>query len=240
MAATGSTHTCAVIKGGFVKCWGENQRGEVGVGDHMPHLEPIDVMLDADVAGIAAGDFRTVVLDLTGRVFTWGALSDFVSVESPAQITTLGAALSVSAGFQDCAVLETGQVQCWGSDHAFDLSLTSETPVLPGRAIAVAVGRSFTCALLETGDLSCWGDNYAGQLGLGNTLSQPTPSAPIAVGGRAVAVTAGYRHTCVRLDDGAIKCWGDNSSGQLGLGDRRDRGATPETVPAMLPAIAFP
>jgi alpha-tubulin suppressor-like RCC1 family protein len=108
---------------------------------------------------------------------------------------------------------------------------------LPAKAVAVAAGRYFTCAVLETGDLSCWGDNYAGQLGLGHTVNQPAPSAPIAVGGRAVAVATGYRHTCVVIEGGAVKCWGDNGAGQLGLGDQQNRGATPATVPANLPPV---
>ena len=64
-----------------------------------------------------------------------------------------------------------------------------------------------------------------------------TPACP--VGGcvtappRATAVFAGQKHTCALFDTGQIKCWGDNSSGQLGLGDTRARGDQPQTMGAM-------
>ncbi|MEK7691606.1 MAG: hypothetical protein AAB425_11365 [Bdellovibrionota bacterium] len=37
-------------------------------------------------------------------------------------------------------------------------------------------------------------------------------------------VSAGDSHTCVILVDGAIRCWGSNKHGQLGMGDTHDRG----------------
>lgn len=41
---------------------------------------------------------------------------------------------------------------------------------------------------------------------------------------KAIAISGGSRHSCAILDNGAVKCWGRNDSGQLGLGDTDSRG----------------
>ena len=42
-----------------------------------------------------------------------------------------------------------------------------------------------------------------------------------------IAVTAGGTHSCAIRSDGSVKCWGNNFSGQLGLGDAIARGDDP-------------
>lgn len=54
---------------------------------------------------------------------------------------------------------------------------------------------------------------------------------PVDLGARAaIAIAAGDYHTCALLDDGSIRCWGDNAQGQLGLGDVDDRSSALATV----------
>ena len=70
----------------------------------------------------------------------------------------------------------------------------------------------------------CWGANASGQLGLGHTrtLGDDEPIASVGTvdlgGARALRITAGDRHTCALLTSGHVRCWGDNTHGQLGLG----------------------
>jgi alpha-tubulin suppressor-like RCC1 family protein len=54
---------------------------------------------------------------------------------------------------------------------------------------------------------------------------------------RAIALAVGRTHNCVILDDHKVKCWGDNGSGQLGLGDATSRGADPSTMGDNLPTV---
>ncbi len=59
----------------------------------------------------------------------------------------------------------------------------------------------------------------------------PTPPHPTPkpTGSTAIVVAAGGHHTCVVLNSGALKCWGANDRGQLGIGDTTDV-STPATV----------
>jgi alpha-tubulin suppressor-like RCC1 family protein len=107
-------------------------------------------------------------------------------------------------------------------------------------ATAIAAGYMHTCAVVLSGDVYCWGYNKYGQLGTGDDLVH---SSPVLVSGleqgthpalilfktdadmlflwpEALALTAGYSHTCSLLIDGSVYCWGGSSFGQLGLGGR--------------------
>ena len=103
-------------------------------------------------------------------------------------------------------------------------------------ATAIAAGGNHTCAILDTAAVKCWGENGSGQLGQGNTADRGDGPgemgdnlAPIDLGtGRtATAIAAGAGHTCAILDDGEVKCWGQNGSGQLAQGDTATRGDGP-------------
>jgi alpha-tubulin suppressor-like RCC1 family protein len=70
---TGSTHTCALLKSGVVRCWGENHSGEVGDGTNTERLTPVDVAGLAGVSAIAAGSRHNCALLATGGIRCWGA-----------------------------------------------------------------------------------------------------------------------------------------------------------------------
>src|SRR5436853_427597 len=99
--------------------------------------------------------------------------------------------------------------------------------------VQVAVGLEHTCALLDSGDVRCWGGGSFGQLGYGSKddrLSAPSEDVPLN-GAIVERVAARAVETCVLLDNGRLRCWGDNRYGNLGYGDTESRGDRPETVP---------
>jgi alpha-tubulin suppressor-like RCC1 family protein/outer membrane protein OmpA-like peptidoglycan-associated protein len=100
----------------------------------------------------------------------------------------------------------------------------------PIRSSAVYAGGGFTCIKDTSGGLRCWGANESGQLGMGISQSYWTVPAgtPIDLGSDVIAdVALGGQHSsnsgrgfvCALFTNGSIKCWGSNSSGQLGIGD---------------------
>jgi len=96
----------------------------------------------------------------------------------------------------------------------------------------LSTGNSHTCAILDNGSLKCWGSDADGQLGDGGTnTDKNTPvSVSLGTGRTAVAVSAGYSHTCAILDDGSLNCWGYDVYGQLGDGGSNSDKTTPVSV----------
>ncbi len=110
----------------------------------------------------------------------------------------------------------------------------------------ISAGFSLSCALLDNGAVKCWGSNSSGQLGRGDKVSRGDdpgemgdnlPAIDLGTGRTAVAIDAGTNFICALLDNGAVKCWGDNGFGELGQGDTNDRGDLPGEMGDNLPAI---
>ena len=101
------------------------------------------------------------------------------------------------------------------------------TPVdvagLTNGVAAVSGGWFHTCAVTTAGGLKCWGLNSNGQLGDGTTTDRTTPMDVVGLTSGVAAVSAGSGHTCALTTAGAPKCWGLNTSGQLGDGTQTGR-----------------
>ena len=288
--AVGTDSACAQLDSHQVKCWGYNGGGELGLGNTSNHgdspgqmgdnLPTIDLGTGRSAAAITAGvDYACVLLD-TGQLKCWG--SNYAGVlglgdtnnrgDEPGEMgdnlptVDLGSnrtAVAIAAGsFPTCALLDNGQVKCWGYNEygALGLGDTNSRGDEPGemgdnlpavdlgagrRAVAIAAS-DHTCALLDDGSLKCWGYNPAGELGLGDTNSRGDepgemgdnlPAVDLGTNLRAIAVACGASHTCALLADGGVKCWGSNYAGALGLGDTRNRGDASGQMGNALPRV---
>ena len=202
--SVGDSHTCVLLDDGNMRCFGYGQTGTLGyavtgnVGDdETPDLiGPVDLGAGRTAVAIAAGDFH------------------------------------------NCVVLDNGSVRCWGFGGNGRLGYgntnsigDNETPASVGpvdlgagrTAKAITAGDNHTCALLDDGSVRCWGLGQLGQLGYGNTNSIGDNESPASVGpvdlgvGRtAVTLAAGGDHTCARLDDDSVRCWGRGLYSELG------------------------
>lgn len=228
--ALGHEHVCVITRTGAVKCWGHNLYGQLGLGHDDRIGDNQQEMADLEEVDLGSG--RT--------------------------------AKSISAGAgHTCALLDNRNVKCWGENYNGQLGLGDDrsrgddagemgdalppVDLGPGTAArAVVAGEYHTCALLNQGAVKCWGRNIDGQLGLGvdidvgvdaSEMGAALPPVDLGTGRHAQAVYAGDTHTCAVLDDLSLKCWGDNFSGQLGLGDSASRGLTPSQMGDQLPAV---
>lgn len=148
----------------------------------------------------------------------------------------------VAAGYYHaCAVLTDKRVRCWGEN---DQGQSGQSPIgmpevkspdqvsnITG-AVMVAATFSTSCALLGDGTVRCWGNNVGGQLGIGTTdnTPHPTPAQVQGVTGATFLSGASAGHFCAIVAGGQIKCWGGNSSGQLGDGTVGANSPVPTTV----------
>ncbi len=216
---SGGEHSCAILNDSnrTIKCWGSNLRGQLG-----HNLAPC--MVGANCGdGVGAGD----------NMGDYSAGSGLPVVGAP--LTT---ATDIAAGaLHSCALLSAGTVSCWGegdegqlgdntnTDSSAPVTVTNTAGNL-GNVTAVTAGNSHTCALLATGAVACWGANDLGQAGLGVVGAQydraqsnnVSTTVGFAVTTGATQISAGYDHTCALINDGTIKCWGDNTYGQVGNG----------------------
>src|SRR5688572_9033396 len=71
--ALGSKHTCAVIADRSLRCWGDNDVGQLGVGAVQRVLVPTSVADVADVTSVSLGDRHTCVTIANGDTLCWGA-----------------------------------------------------------------------------------------------------------------------------------------------------------------------
>jgi cysteine-rich repeat protein len=212
--ATGLNHTCVLLYGGTVRCWGAAAGGKLGNGatEDLGDDEPVSDVPLTDVGGtvraLALGNYHTCALLETDKVRCWGQAAS----------GALGYGNDEGIG-DDEAPFAAGDVPVGGGVHG------------------IALGDIFSCARLEGGSVRCWGDNTDGQLGRGNETivgddETPESVGDIDLGGTAMSIAAGGNHVCAVLARGKIRCWGHGDYGELGYGNYFDVGddETPSEV----------
>lgn len=251
--AAGRSHTCALLGDGTLWCWGDNARGQLGVGDTADRPAPARVSGLPAIVAVAAGNETTCATTAAGALLCWGRNVDGqvgdgtrTSRSRPTAVKGLGSGVrSVSVGFAaTCAVTTAGALKCWGGNGAGQLGTGDSTDRLTpadvvglgSRVDSVSAGVGHACAVRTSGALLCWGANFDGQIGDGTTAARlrPTPVSRLTEGVRSVG--AAESSTCAQALDGAVHCWGSNEDGRFGTGDTTDSLA-PRAVPRLAAGV---
>ena len=195
--SAGGNSTCVVLNGA-AKCWGANDKGQLGNGSTTQSFSPVSVTgLSSGVTAISVGNNHACAV-VSGGVKCWGAnesgqLGNNSTTDSSTPVSVSGLSSGVTA------------VSVGGSTYSYNNRSSN-----------------YSCAVVS-GGVKCWGANGSGQLGNDSTISSSTPVAVSGLTSGATAVSAGGSsgfmsdsvHACAVVS-GAAKCWGDNGAGQLG------------------------
>lgn len=233
------THTCVLLSGGSLKCFGAAADGRLGYADTANRGDGPDEMGDA-LPDVSLGVGRTVIAASAGTTHTCALLDD-------GTVKCFGGGQSGKLGYDDTRDRGDGPNEMGDFLPAVQLG---------GTAVKLAAGIRHTCVILIGGDLKCFGHNYYGQLGTadgsrsnrGDDPGEMAAISPVLLGTNrtAVEVSVGAggpagaeATTCVILDSGGLKCFGRGTSGTLGTGDTKGRGLESGSLGDNLPEIAL-
>ncbi|MEM6990460.1 MAG: RCC1 domain-containing protein [Myxococcota bacterium] len=218
--AGGNKGTCAVLHGGFVKCWGYNEFHNSG---YSPRRYGTNIALTVDTIPeqmpcLDFGDSRS------GRMAIQVARGDGTA----------------------CVLFDDKAVRCWGLESsgkisvvqkAYEDRLPAEIPDVAGLPPleSIAMGYRHACGLTADGQVWCWGSNLRGQTGVECDEEEDPCLGRVELGGSATSLAVGRLHNCAVVDrlpegdpDGqgdTVTCWGRDTSdrpGILGLGPLPD------------------
>ena len=203
MVATGDSHTCALLETREVVCWGLNDEGQT----------------DAPAGRyrwLSAGQDRTCAVTDAGEVLCWGStgfrrcssygygrdiiLCDNAEVAVSGVVGATYRSVSVShrstipGSSQEgliCALRETGEIDCWGSNTIEGL----EAPW--GTYRSVSAGNAYLCAVRDTGEVDCW------------RVDDIWARRDRALRGTYDSISVGGEHICGIRDTGELHCWGN-------------------------------
>jgi hypothetical protein len=213
--ALGDSHACAVTASHAVYCWGLNNAYQLG--------HPAATAGDQICPGTASG--QTVPCSSTPSLVA--DLSDAVAI--------------AAAGAWTCIRATGGTVQCWGgvqgiaTDAGVACGLGTQasggtcypapyTVAGLDGATQLAMGFDHACVIAtpdaesDAGNqVSCWGNNNEGQVSP-SACPQSSCASPIARSDlpTTISLATGDHFSCALALDGTVRCFGDNTYGQLG------------------------
>jgi len=220
--SAGNSHTCVILEGDSLHCWGRGLFGSLGTNstdmDNVSSETEVNFPLLRHPVEVASGGYHTCAILDDGSVSCWGWNN------------------RGQTGVDSFDWENTG-----GDGQAISADVQVPTPVDLGNhtAVEITAGYKHTCAILDDGSPVCWGDNSHGQLGdgLGGDPSESVvwemnmSYVSVPEGRKAIAIEAGSDHTCAILDDRRLVCWGMGNAGRLGDGGNEEDRGTPFEVP---------
>lgn len=197
--AAGDFHTLALQADGTLWAWGNNASGQLGDGTTINRTLPVQIVtgnpgnFDSHWVAIAAGGSHSLALQADGTLWVWG----------------------------DNSSGQLGDTAFGTGSNTPQQVISFNPPTLGWNSswVAIAAGLSHSLALQADGTLWAWGANGSGQLGDGAAVNRATPVQVQNPGAAPyLAIAAGDSYSVARQADGTLWSWGNNTSGQLGIG----------------------
>ncbi len=287
----GGHHSCVLSTNHFIKCWGDNEYGQLGYGDTNDRggnanemgdfLPTTDLGSNFMVAQIALGNYHSCALSTNHSIKCWGdneygqlgygdtnnkgdntnEMGDFLST------VDLGSNFMVAqialGDYHSCALSTSQSIKCWGRNSEGQLGYGDtnnrggNANEMGGFLLTVDLGSNFmvaqialgyyhSCALSTNYSIKCWGSNNSGQLGYEDTnnrgdntneMGDYLPTVDLGSNFMVDPIALGAYHSCAVSTNHSIKCWGRNNYGQLGYGDTNNRGTNANEMGDLLPTV---
>ncbi|MCB0326472.1 MAG: hypothetical protein KDD52_02530 [Bdellovibrionales bacterium] len=209
--SSGYAHSCALFENGKIKCWGQNDYGQLGyedtdnrgdmmnnkMGENLPYVD----LGGLEAVQVSVGFYHSCALLKNRKVKCWGRAG------------------TGQLGYENLDQLGDGSGEMGGNLPEVDLG--------DELVYQLVAGGNHNCVILQSKKIKCWGNNLQGQLGYEdsaergddpNEMGDNLPYVDLGEDEKALLLSASPYHTCALLEQGKIKCWGFNSGGQLGQG----------------------
>ena len=239
--SAGYAHTCAIKNNPqrSLYCWGDASDGRIGV--NISSYSEFPVYLSSGWKTVDAGYKHSCGIKTSGTLWCWGEnVSGQLGIGVPGnpdrtatggQVGTAQNWIRVVAGrSHSCALNDSGEIFCWGSNSLGQLGipntadkLQTQMNQIPGNNWAsISATNSHTCASRTDGSFWCWGSNRDAQLAysaIPNTFNKLS-ATPAPVNGETdwESISTGKNHSCAVKTNNTLWCWGSNDFGQLGNG----------------------
>lgn len=238
--ACGAYHVCALDSAGKGKCWGNNDKGQLGLGDVINRGNKSDQMGD-HLAFLATK--RPIKMISAGRNFSCALIDNEVKCWGSASRGQLGQQNRTDLADKPTTV-NIDQIP----------AIAFEAPGVTIKIRKMMSGYSHSCILYEknaTDHVKCWGANqtelfYKGFLGVGtekpwygsdpDTMGASLPEVNLDMP-KIVDIQPHGEFSCAQGPLGRVRCWGHGTQGELGLGERASRGASAIQMGKNLPFV---
>lgn len=214
-----NTHVGAIASNGMLFTWGDNQDGELGIGNYARAGHPTPVDSNVSFSQLAIGKNFMAGISNT-ELYTWGSreygqLGDGIDASdriSPTQVANNKLWTSAAASSRGLYLL----------DNYKNLHLAGAITANYFKGNGwdqIAVGSKLDRAHnigIKDGYVFAWGNNFYGQLGQSDTVNRSSPTLVSGLS-NVVEVKAGHYVSGALTSDGDLYMWGDNTYGQLGL-----------------------
>ena len=220
--------------------WGMGTAGQLGNNCNQKVSSPVrEITSDSQWCAVAASSSsHTLAVKCTGELYVWGSNGSFGvlglgtsggNYSSPVQeFCSATNWCAVTAGCIGSAALKTdGSAWNWGYNYYGQLGINNtsnkNTPVREFCSSTnwCAISNSgclHVVAVKTSGQLWGWGYNLQKQLGDGTNISRRTPVQEATSATDWCTVSAGSLHTVAVKSTGTLYGWGNNGSGQAGVG----------------------
>jgi len=232
-----------------VYSWGCGVDGKLGIGSdsgYEAYPVPIAESVEMNIKKIVCGNYHTMFLDYSGRVYSFGWTS-FVGGDRtvketdkrslvPKLIDSLSPynIVSLAGGRRHTLAVDVdGRVYVMGVGSEYQLGTNkSQNEPLPiqlpmiafnnEKVVKVAAGWGHSLALTDKGDIYSWGWTQDAQTGQGYASDTPIP-IPTLIKTTTPSlkfkdIHSGFDHCMAVSSDNDLYVWGSNEFGQLGLG----------------------